>query len=285
MINYSNVSLPDNVDDILGSDFWAYRHVGADMLRTIVSPVKFTSTVGVFVRSGSCRADIDLIGYEVKAPALVNIRSSQIIFPKEVSPDFDASFIVISKEVADSLMLHINVRGTSTAINFHPVVAIPEEFTGAFDRLYDDLVELNSDTGNPYRHETVVYTLASFFFRYGHRCYDSILDSGHSSQGRIAARFLSLVQQNFRHERFLDFYAAKLNITAKHLSRTVKAETGATAVEWIERYVMLEAKVMLKSSNLTVQQIAEELHFPTQSFFGKYFKKHAGVSPKEFRNS
>jgi AraC-like DNA-binding protein len=56
-------------------------------------------------------------------------------------------------------------------------------------------------------------------------------------------------------------------------------------VEWIERFVILEAKVMLRSSNMTIQQIADELNFPSQSFFGKYFKKSVGVSPKEYRNN
>ena len=66
----------------------------------------------------------------------------------------------------------------------------------------------------------------------------------------------------------MDFYANELSITPKHLSRTVNSQTGFTAVEWIERYVILEAKVMLKSSNMTIQHIADELNFPSQSFFG-----------------
>ena len=100
----------------------------------------------------------------------------------------------------------------------------------------------------------------------------------------MSDQFLALVQQNFRKERFLEFYASKLEVTPKHLSRTIKKQTGYTAVEWIERYVILEAKVLLKSSNLNIQQIADELNFPSQSFFGKYFKKLTGVSPKEFLN-
>ena len=60
----------------------------------------------------------------------------------------------------------------------------------------------------------------------------------------------------------------------------MKNLTGFTAVEWIERYVVLEAKVMLKASNLNIQQISDELNFPSQSFFGKYFKKNVGMSPK-----
>ena len=65
----------------------------------------------------------------------------------------------------------------------------------------------------------------------------------------------------------------------------MKTLTGFTAVEWIERYVILEAKVLLKSTNLSVQQISDKLNFPSQSFFGKYFKKVVGMSPKEFRNT
>ena len=104
-------------------------------------------------------------------------------------------------------------------------------------------------------------------------------------QNRIADRFIRLVQEHFRTERFLDFYATKLDITPKHLSRTIKQQTGTSAVDWINRFVILEAKVMLRSSNLNIQQIAEELNFPSQSFFGKYFKKATGISPKDYRNS
>ena len=82
----------------------------------------------------------------------------------------------------------------------------------------------------------------------------------------------------------LDFYAQQLEVSPKHLSRTIKAQTGYTAVEWIEKFVILEAKVLLKSSNLNIQQISDELNFASQSFFGKYFKKITGMSPKEFRN-
>lgn len=103
--------------------------------------------------------------------------------------------------------------------------------------------------------------------------------------GTHNGQFLKLVQENFRKERFLGFYASELGISPKHLARTVKAQTGMTAVSWIERLVVLEAQVMLKSSNLNIQQISDELNFKSQSFFGKYFKKFTGMSPKEFRNS
>lgn len=82
----------------------------------------------------------------------------------------------------------------------------------------------------------------------------------------------------------MDFYAGSLEVSTKHLSRTVKSQTGVSPVEWIDRFIVLEAKVLLKSSSLNIQQISDELNFPSQSFFGKYFKKKTGMTPKEFRN-
>ena len=104
-----------------------------------------------------------------------------------------------------------------------------------------------------------------------------------SVPSRTVEVFLRLVRRNFRQERFLEFYADKMKITPKHLSRTIKQQTGLTAAEWIERHIILESKVLLRSSTMSIQQIANYLNFPTQSFFSKYFRKSVGQSPSEFR--
>lgn len=74
-----------------------------------------------------------------------------------------------------------------------------------------------------------------------------------------------------------------MNITPGYLSSVVKNVTGKSAAEWIEEYVLMEAKALLASTDMTIQQICYQLNFPTQSFFGKYFKTHTGVSPKAYR--
>lgn len=86
------------------------------------------------------------------------------------------------------------------------------------------------------------------------------------------------------HHRDIGFYADKLCITPKYLSVVVKKVTGRSPVDWVDRSVMLYARTMLTSSDMTVQQIAAELNFPNPSFFGQYFKRHEGVTPKHFRD-
>ena len=111
----------------------------------------------------------------------------------------------------------------------------------------------------------------------------SSADVARTNADVLTKQFLELVKSNFKRERQLQFYADKMCITTRYLSRIVKECTGASASDWIERYVVLEARALLKSSNMTIQQVSNELSFPSQTFFGKYFKRRVGMSPKEYR--
>lgn len=104
-----------------------------------------------------------------------------------------------------------------------------------------------------------------------------------SRQDEIVARFLQCVQKNYREFRDLGFYAEQLGLSLKYMSRVVFEQTGRHPSKWIKDYVILDAKAMLRSGQYSVQQVADALHFPNQSFFGKYFKEAVGVSPKKWR--
>ena len=107
---------------------------------------------------------------------------------------------------------------------------------------------------------------------------------GSNRQDDIYAAFLDAVGNNYKKERELGFYANQLCITAKHLSYVVKEVSGRTALDIIEDYVITEVKALLLSTNMTIQQISDYLNFPSQSVFGKYFKRLTGMSPKAYRN-
>jgi len=94
---------------------------------------------------------------------------------------------------------------------------------------------------------------------------------------------MHLVQTHYKQERGLEFYANQLHLTPKHLAKVIKETTNKAANDWIDEHVVLEAKALLKSTNMTAQQISDELNFSDQSFFGKYFKRHTGVSPREYK--
>lgn len=82
----------------------------------------------------------------------------------------------------------------------------------------------------------------------------------------------------------MTFYAGLQGMTPKYLASLVRKATAIPATEWVVRAVILEAKMLLKTTRLTVQQVSAELHFPDQASFGKYFKKATGLTPREFRS-
>ncbi len=98
-------------------------------------------------------------------------------------------------------------------------------------------------------------------------------------------RFVDLLGEHYKQERSVGFYARQLCITPKYLTTLIKRISGRSVSAWIDNYVILEAKTLLKYSNLSIQEIAYELNFPNQSFFGSYFKRNTGVSPSQYKAS
>ena len=95
-------------------------------------------------------------------------------------------------------------------------------------------------------------------------------------------RFMELVQDNYMLHREISYYAGLMCVSPKYMSQVILQVSGRYAGEWIKDYVILEAKALLKSGRYTVQQVSIELNFSNASFFGKYFKKAVGMSPRAY---
>ena len=121
--------------------------------------------------------------------------------------------------------------------------------------------------------QITIYALQSYLL--GHYC-------GWANEQSL---FMKLVEDNFREQRKMSWYGEQLNITPKYLYGVVKQVSHRTPTDWIDDYVTLEIKLLLKNSTYSIKEIAQALHFSSQSFLGKYFKDRVGVSPKDYRKS
>ena len=283
-LKYEGLELPESLSNILEQDFWMLDNIGGAALSMLRLPMKFTSSTSIFVRKGRCKAEINLQEYDIVAPCIVNIASSEILQPMSISDDFEGAFMVLSSRFINDFKNQLHDPELFSLLKQSPIINIPPEILSDFEMFYRQMRSLVSDTSDRYLYRSVLYTFLAFFYHTVLKCIRQKNDT-RSTGAHITNRFLKLARDNFKKERFMEFYAKEMGITSKHLGRTIKAQTGFTASEWLDRMVVLEAKVLLKSSSMTIQQIAEELNFPSQSFFGKYFKNIVGVSPKEFRNA
>lgn len=287
-LNYSDLALPEDVGEILQSDFWILNSLSHVWLDSVKEEVKFTSSVLVFVASGKANVEFNLISETLVAPAIVTIRAGDVIKIKEVSEDCNASFIVMSEKMTDSLRRDLH---TSAAypLNVKSIIPIEEEDVPCFVNFFTTLDQLSKQKNNPFLSQAIKSRMLAFYFAFSYRYYLSPADTKEKSISQEIKsqtdRFLSLVRLHFRDERQVPFYAKEMGVTPKHLSRVLKQRTGYSAADWIRNYVLLESKVLLKSSALSIGQIAAHLKFPSQSFFAKFFKKATGISPKQYRNT
>ena len=106
-----------------------------------------------------------------------------------------------------------------------------------------------------------------------------------SNKDVIFQNFMLSLFRFYRREREVGFYAGRQHLTPRYFSSIIKEKSGTGALQWIVQMVISETKQLLETSDLSVKEIAMTLNFPTQSFFGKYFKQYVGVSPKDYREA
>ena len=128
--------------------------------------------------------------------------------------------------------------------------------------------------------KALIYDMSNIIYRF-----QQLETEGQTRAEVIFREFIQAVEKNFHTERRVSWYAKQLCITSKYLSETSRSISKRTPSDWIDSYVTRELCVMLKNSTLSIKQIADEMHFANQSFMGKYFKEHVGMSPTQFRRS
>ncbi len=171
-----------------------------------------------------------------------------------------------------------------------PVIDIPTKRKDEFIRTLGNIQErMKTATYSEWNREAYHAALKTFLYDIISLASDpkslEIKDVYQSRSQDYFARFMQLVSQYCKKERKVHFYASKLCISSKYLSTIIKEVSGKTPSRWIDEVIMSEAIFLLKYSNATVQEIAFQMNFPNPSFFGKFFKRYTGFSPKYYRNN
>jgi AraC family transcriptional regulator, transcriptional activator of pobA len=157
----------------------------------------------------------------------------------------------------------------------------------AIERNMRDLFVRCEQSSRPFGKEQLNHMFIAFLYEIAAQGqkYSPPLIGQLTRKEELVIRFANLVSNNFRQERSVQFYADALNVTSKYLTETVKEINGKSAGKIIDDFVILESKLLLEKPENTIAQVADLLNFSDQSFFGKYFKRITGISPKEFKTT
>jgi AraC-like DNA-binding protein len=249
-------------------------------------PTSMSFILMALCKHGKAQYSIDTREQTVKPGDLLFISERHIVDNYMASPDFECLCIMVSTEFYHGFIQ--NVKNVSSLLLFsmnNPVVSLTPREIQVYSNYYQTIREKMSDRGHHYRINLVKALLLAMFYDMSNVIW-RVEQQESKSQTRadvIFANFIRLLEQHFRQERRVSWYAEQLCITPKYLSEIVKQVSKRTPNEWIDNYVILEIRVLLKNSTKSIKEIAEELQFPNQSFLGKYFKEHIGVSPSQYR--
>ena len=238
-----------------------------------------------FCHSGEARIEIDLLEYDITPNTQIIFLPNSIINYSYASPDLSISYITFS----NAFFQEATVRLDPSFFHFlkeNPVVTLPVERTRTINGLIIALEDLYKDKENCFRLQILRNYIQSFLldiYDKTHRIFEQNRPEGISRQEELFKRFIQLIHKHCLNQREVSFYAQKMFITPRYLSAITQAVAGETAKNIIDKHVILEIKVLLESTDLSIQEIANRLQFPDQSFFGRYFKKHTGISPQYYR--
>ena len=244
-------------------------------------PYRNPLVVAVYCTSGVGKGRVNTQIYDLQSHSMMIVLPGQITELIDLSPDFQATYIIMSDEFVSSLGIG-NTFSLGNIVASSPKALLQDRAKDAFESYLSMCRNLIPTESNPNRLEILQLLTKAFFLGLGyflHGAKQSIV----TRNEELTTSFIKLVEDNYTKHRELGFYAEKLNLTPKHLSRVVKQTSGKSAMEWIEKHVILDAVSQLLSSNISIKEIAYRLNFPSQSCFGKYFSRVVGVSPATYR--
>ncbi len=264
----------------LGEDFYIFD---VSCRPSFTIPFKISNYGCCICLQGKARGIIDLMPTELGTGQIALNVPGQLLEQHVMSADFRGIGIILSRQFVESLGLLYN-QNIVTMVRDCPVFKLNKpQIESALS--YCNMAKRLLGKVRPFRHEMLRHLTCAFLYGIGSQL--SLLSESRyrSNEEHLMYRFLNDIRTYYKRERKVSFYAEMLHLSPNYFSAVIKSFSGKSPVEWIDSYITSEACALLKGTNLTIQQISHELGFPSQSFFGKFFKRQMGLSPKEYRES
>lgn len=242
----------------------------------------------LFCRRGSATVTVDQLRDRVTRDTLLLLLPGSILHLNERTDDFRVHFCAFSLELFSEAAYRLD-PSFFHILHEHAIIRLPDRIIEGVRNWFQMASYTYRDRGNIFRNTIIRNRLQNVlleaFDKTQRFAPDVHSQTGTTRQADLFQRFVALVHEHCTEQREVAFYADRLCISTRYLSTIIRSVAHSTAKEFIDRSVVLEIKMLLGSTELSVQEIAYRLHFPDQSYLGRFFKKHTGVSPTEFRNA
>ena len=273
------------VSAVLDNDLLLTEHINEAPIPN--EPRKMNFIIIGLCTKGRLKYQLDTQDQYINAGDMIIVSENRIIDKYESSSDFEGLVMMISINFFHEIIQ--TVRDVNSLFIFarsHPVISLENKEIEAFKEYFHVIQKRLGDKGNFFRRDLIRSLLLAMLYDVGNFIYRfKETDRPQTRAESFFTRFIKMVEEHCKHERRVGWYALQLGITPKYLSETVKSVSKRTPNQWIDNYVLMEIRVMLKNSTKSVKEISNEMNFPNQSFMGRFFKEHMGMTPREYRRS
>lgn len=285
-----------SIGDLLKSGYPSLHHFRNDFLvtdrldslRPLMRPAVLEGTAVFVCLGGSIDCTINSQPLHIEKNSMLMVFSGDV-----VRIDAFNAMEGYAAMISDSFLNEIDITFSQRSAFFsdmrpNALSEVDDDVINQFKPFYYLINAILCDRPRPYDLEPIVKELV---FAFCHAIFGVVAEmrgkkaaAGKRSRAReIFDNFIALLNQHHCQEHSVAFYASKLGISPKYLSFAVKTFSQRGALDWINEYVMIEARSMLRDTEMSIKEIAYKLNFPTQSAFGKFFFQKQGIGPKEYR--
>lgn len=254
-----------------------------DDLDIVGHPVLVNSIICAVCTQGEASVRINFKSYKLRAGSFVILAPGSMFLCEEdeYSQDFIAYYISFSPDFTKDISLEHMLYD----IKSYPYIEMDETEYKHIIEIYNSLKSRFLNFDHPYRKEVLRYSLLTAIYDFS-VIYDKYtLIIKEPKPDSYSSRFFELLFKYYKRHRDTGFYSERLNITPKYLSKVIKEETGNSVQAWIFELILFETKSLLRSTSMSIAEIAEHFNYPDSTSFGKFFKKHEKITPLEYRNN
>ena len=252
-------------------------------------PHKIKAGLFLLCVEGSVTVSINLSRYRVNKYDFVTLVPNNFIQFHEISDDARFYLAGFSSEFMTNINFIKSTMGFLPVITEHPIMPLDEQVAQLYIDGYRLLLRAQSLTPNhSLVNKDLIIAYLTIFMQGTAELYKNHSDWTNGVRTRtneIYRKFIQLVVEHYTTEHSVSFYAAQLNLSLPHFCTTIKKAIGLTPLEIISSIITMDAKAQLRSTDLTVKEIAFSLGFNNLSFFNKYFRQHTGMTPQEYRRT
>lgn len=285
--------VPSGISLGIGDDFFISRLQEKPQYKYLRYPFRVDCYLAAYCVEGSVDCSVNLTDYHLTTGTLLLFTPGNIVRitqPDELDQNLRVTLICASSTFITSIGINPSkFLIEAVEVLKDPCIHLSADETEMLHKYVN--LALDITKANPqFVKESIAGLVSSVFYQFAGFLADSKRREDmekpvrSTRQRQILEQFIKLAINNHVHEHMVGFYADKMCVTPKYLSKIVKEASGRSVPEWLNELLILDAKNMLRHTDMTIKEISASLYFPSQSFFFRFFKNHTGQTPTQYRN-